>query len=183
MNSQRGIADGWLILFGVLAIAGACWYAYQTIDSKAYARGKTETESAYQKRDNDALRAANARIQALQNERRAIEAMHAAQVNTIAETLQRSLDDEKAKRADLERRYSAGELRLRDPGAKCPAAGGGSRVPETRSGAPRGDAPAGVELSGQAAQFLFDLATNADETARRLTACQSVIRADRERAK
>ena len=178
MNRQRGIADGWLILIAILAIAGACWYAYQTIDSRAYARGKTE-ESAYQKRDNEALRAANARIQALQTERRAIEAMHAAQVNTIAETLQRSLDNEKAKRADLERRYSAGELRMRDPGAKCPAASGGSRVPETRPGSPGSDAPAGVELSGQAAQFLFDLATSADETARRLTACQSVIRADR----
>lgn len=179
MNRQRGIAQAYLILIVLAGISLALWYAYQTIDSRGYARGKTETEATYAKRDNDALRAANARIQALQTEARALEAMRVVQVNEIAVKYQQDNDNAKKRVADLNARLQSGDLRLRDPGARCPAASGNGGLPPAGPGAPGSDGGAAPEFSRTSAEFLFKFAADADDTAARLSACQAIVRADR----
>jgi len=51
MNRQRGIADGWLLLIvavvGLSAIATSLWFAYQTVDSRGYARGAGEIQAKW----------------------------------------------------------------------------------------------------------------------------------------
>lgn len=178
MGRQRGfITDGWLILIALAVIAGGLWYAYQTIDSRGYARGKTETEAIYAKRDNDALVKANAEIAKLREQVRKTEQTRAAEIQAASEQLQKGNADAQRTIADLRRRVVAGE-RLRDPGASCPGSSG-SGLSKTPSGTSGSDGGTGAYLSGEATVFLFDLTAEADAVTRQLRACQSILKSER----
>ena len=184
---QRGVADMWLVAIGaivILSLLAGITYAVKSyldgIDSKAFARGKKETEATYAQRDNNALRAANAKIQELQTAARAKEAEHAAQLNDIAANYRKGQADELAHKD----RVIAG---LRDGTAKlyvtlAARAESGGRSAGTEAGACAGGTD-GVGGSGILAEpdatFLVTEASRADRIAGKLRACQAVIRADR----
>jgi hypothetical protein len=68
----------------------------------------------------------------------------------------------------------AARLRVRVGAVHCP------RLPAAASGAGRSDETATGELSDQTARSLLGIATEADQTAQRLTACQAILKAERE---
>lgn len=183
-RSQRGIADMWLVVIGaivILSLLAGITYAVKGyldgIDSKAFARGESEAEAKYVKRDNDALRAANVEIAKLRAAARKTEENQAKEIAAASKNLQTENDNAQRTIADLRRRIAAGG-RLRDPGATGPACSGGG-VPTTPAGAGGRDDRPGADLSGEASIFLLDLAGEADAIARQLKACQAVVRADR----
>src|SRR5260363_346261 len=61
-----------------------------------------------------------------------------------------------------------------------PAACSGRRLPASSSTSGVDHDPTRAELSEQAARFLVQLAFESDQAVRQLTACQNVVRADRE---
>ena len=178
MKNQRGFALIYLIIAGAAVIA--CWYAYQTIDKRAYARAKGEVESAYAKRDNDALRAANAQIQALQTAARKKEADHSAQVVEISTKYQKDIANGKAKVAIIERSILDGAIRLRAPyAATCPSASSTGSAGETGAGTSGRNDSERSGFSLETSRFLVGEANRADEVVRQLTACQAVVVSDR----
>lgn len=183
MKTQRGIADGWLYLIGVVVVLGlisAIIYGVTSylndVDAKGYKRGKEATEAAYAKRDNEALRIANAEIQRLQNEARARELEHTKKLAVIAaQRAKEKADAQKQKDNDRDA-IDSGALELRDPGAAaCPAPGGGGAAAAAGSGGAGSDAKAGRNLSPAASRFLLDLVNEADDVARQLASAQQVI--------
>lgn len=177
---QRGIAQGWLILLALVALAGAAWWAYNVVDGRGYDRGKAEVEAAVLARDNAALEAANKRIQALQDAARKAEQQHAVEINQVAEQFQKEARNAKQHSDRVISGLRDGTRKLYvDVAARCPAQGGGRGVPEARAGAALGDGTARAELSEPASQFLVAEAVRADGIAIQLGACQAVIDADR----
>lgn len=139
--------------------------------------GHVAERSAWMERENDELRQANVEIIRLQAAARAQEQRQAELMATISITYQEQLTHETAQhRADIAA-LRAGALRLRDRAAikntDC------HPVPETPAAAIGRDDLPGAELSGAASEFLLVLTSRADNLARQLAACQSVIRADR----
>ena len=179
LKSQRGIVQVYLILIVLAGISLALWYAYQTIDKRGYERGKSEVDAAYALRDNEALRAATAKIQQLQTAARDKEIAHALATNEISLKYQQDTDNARKNVASLNARVRSGDLRLFDPGAKCSAPSGGSGLSAPLAPAPGGDGGAAGQLSVAVADFLVSLAADADVVAQRLSACQSIVRADR----
>jgi hypothetical protein len=159
-----------LIVFWLASILGAEQYG-------DHARG-TKDDLAYQKRDNQTLTAANAKILELQtkyqqelldhaNNLTAIEAKHAKE-NKDAQNITNSLI------ADIRN----GNLKLRDAEATSIPSGG--RTTEQATGPACGcDGTQGGQLSGKASEFLLSLTGEADDTVRQLSACQAVIVEDR----
>ena len=185
-HGQRGIADGWVLLIGLVVVLGLLAGLAFTVksyldgvDKKGYDRGKQETEAIYAKRDNDALKAANARIQALQTEARAIEAMHAKQVMAINDKYQKDKSDEIVKRDRVIAGLRDGTTRLYvqlAPGRAAPSTG--SPVPE--AGACRGgtDGTGATGILGQAdSAFLVTEAGEADRITIKLTGVQAALKA------
>lgn len=188
MKRQRGITNGWLYLIGliiILALLAAIGYGIKSyldgVDAKAYQRGKQETEAAYAKRDNQALREANAEIQKLNDAARAHEHADAEALAKIDQ--QRAKDaknaEDKRKRDVADAR--SGALGMRDPGqvTRCAAASGLSPGPAAKPGAGVSDGDAAGGLSREAVQFLLVLADDADDVAKQLASAQAVIRQDR----
>ena len=187
-RTERGfITDGWLI--GILVvlllslIGGIAYTVKSTIenaDERGYERGKTETEATYAKRDNDALKAANERIQALQNEARSLEAMRVAEVTAITDKLTK----EKANDLAYKDRVIAGlrdgttKLYVKLAGSAQPCAGSqaGETGPSTSGNT--GTGASGI-LDESDSSFLINEASRADRIAGKLQSCQAVIRADR----
>lgn len=180
MNRQRGFALPTWAIYALAAAAalGALWYAYTTIDGRGYARGKAETESRYQTRDNKALQDALARVQALQAEVRAREAQHQAAIDQIEAKRKQEAQDAKRQRDRDVAAARDGALKLRDPGAAAGTAHcDRSPGPAPGTAAAGSDDRAPGELSGAAAEFLLSLVHDADDVARQLGAAQQVIRA------
>lgn len=165
----RIIPASWRILFIVLAMAAAAALGWQ--------EGAMHAGREAMRRDIATAAATADRIQQLNAQARATERRHAQAMADISATHQRSLTDAqnqlKADRAALR----AGTLRLRDPAhpADCRSAS-----PQAGPTAARRDDASPGELSGEAAEFLLDLATDADIVAHQLEACQRVIKSDRE---
>lgn len=179
-TKQLGIAQAYLILIVLAVISLALWYVYQTIDGRAYSRGKDETEAKYAKRDNEALKAANARIQALQTEARAIEAMRNAEMTAITDKYQKDKANDIAHKDRVISVLRDGTAKLYVTLANNAPVSCGSQNSEIIPGA-RGTA--GARGSGVLAEvdsaFLVSEASRADRIAGKLAACQSVIQADR----
>lgn len=143
------------------------------------AAGHVDERATWQTRANAELRAANATINALQEKARKSEQDHAAALAAVSSDYERKLSDANKQRAADAAALRAGTLRLRDPNptglSSCGGLGG-----EAGTGAGRRDGPEGGELSAAAAEFLLDLAFDADDVARQLAACQEVLVKDRE---
>lgn len=161
-----------------VAIAGALWFVHHHIDKVGYERGKSETEARYAARDRAAEAAAQAKIKELEATRRAVEKEAETAINQIANQFEKERQNAKQTETILRARLATRDLVLRDPGAK-PDAGciGGMPAATASTGGSDGRAPG--ELSRTASDFLIGLASEADEVARQLAACQQVIRADR----
>ena len=149
-------------------------YFYGRHDGTALERAKWE------KRDNDALRKANADLDTAHRKIRDQERQAAERLAQVSGEYQKELTDvretNRARLAALDR----GDLRLRDPAAArhtCP-----DRAGEAPAGAGGRDGPAPGELSAAASRFLLELTSEADAVAKQLAACQAVVRADRTRS-
>lgn len=187
MKRTRGIAQLDLLIYAGIAIAVllACWALVHAVDAfvtgaetRGYERGQKATEAIYAQRDNAALLAAQARVKVLQTLVDQVLKDHAAELRRIADAeFNRGVAN-----AENRARNAAGVAagnRLRDPGrstactagAGGPAAGAPGAAAGVRNGAP------GAELSGEATEFLQNLADDADDVAKQLASAQAVIRA------
>lgn len=168
MNPYTMIA---LLVVWALSLTGVGWW--QRND------GKTAERSAWQGRENAELLTANDKIKTLEESARAAEHEHATVLAGISTELQRRQDDATQQRRADAAAMRAGTLRLRDPSATGLRACGGITT-EAGAGAGQRDGGAAGELSAEAAGFLLDFANEADDVARQLGACQSVVAADRD---
>lgn len=183
MKNQRGMADGWMLLLGVivvLVLVSGIVYGVTSyldgVDAKGYQRGKEETEANYAQRDNEALQEALGRVKQLQEAARAKEQAHGVELARIDRERQQEAANAR-KQAERDRAAARdGSLKLRDPGrtAGAPDCRGGTGP---APGAPAGerDGKAGTDLSPEASGFLLDLVNEADDVARQLADAQQVI--------
>lgn len=128
-------------------------------------------------RDNAALRETEQTVTRLQQAARETERRHAQAMADVSSDYQRRIDEAHQLRAADRVALRTGALRLRDPGT--PGAGGGSAAGSPGAGSPGRDGGTAGELSRQAAEFLLELASDADDVARQLAACQRIVREDR----
>lgn len=170
----------WLIVGALIALAGA--YGWGRYDG-----GEVEAAS-WRKRELQQQSDFNAKVQKLQEEYRARERAGAERLAAVSADYQKELVNAKTAKDRAVADLRAGRLVLRDPGAAGCATGGGAAAPAGagaggRDGAPPGELPRAAEgvLSERASEFLIGLASEADEVARQLAACQGVVRADRAR--
>jgi hypothetical protein len=164
------LINPWAILAAV-AIAIGCYF-YGRADGKAVGEGE------WKSRESAELVAANAKIVALEEDRRRREQKHADEVARISTNYQRQLSDAKRKRDSDVVAVRAGDIRLFDPGTRKGACIDWGR--EVGAAAGGRDGGACRELSREATEFLLGLAGEADEVALQLSACQALVRADRE---
>lgn len=166
----------WLIL-GMLVLAivaglGGEWHGHAT--------GVVQEKAAWQAREGTELRAANAKILALEEAARKEEAARAAGLDKVAKIYEEKLADAEAQKDRDVRAARAGTLSLRIP-TPCKAAGLGGTA-QAAPGTGLGDGGATTELPREIAADLFALADDADKVVKQLTACQAVVREDRARA-
>ena len=57
IRKSRGIADGWLLLIVLAGLAGSLWWAYNTVDKRAYQRGKLEVQVEFDRFKSDVAKA------------------------------------------------------------------------------------------------------------------------------
>lgn len=180
---QRGIADGWLYLIGVVVVLGLIYGIFQAVtgyledvDANGYKRGVKETKADYAERDNEALRKAAARIKELEDQARAQERAHAKELARIEAQRAKEKADAQKQQDNDRAAIDSGALELHDPdAAACPAPGGGGAQASVGAGAGVRDAKAGRKLSPAAARVLLALANEADDVARQLASAQQVI--------
>lgn len=180
---QRGIAQGWLYLIGLIVVLGLVYGIFHVVtgyladvDAKGYQRGADETRAAYAKRDNEQLKAALAKVQELEAAARAAEQKHAKELAALDRQRRQEEQDAKRQHERDVAAVRAGTLRLRDRGAtSCPAVSGQRPGPEAGAAASKRDAEAGTQLSDQAAEFLLGLTSEADDIARQLATAQALI--------
>ena len=141
--------------------------------------GRTAERAEWQARESEQLRHAHAAITRLTAAARAAEARNASALATISTRHTQELHHAQAQRTRDRADLRAGTLRLRDPGAPGLRADG-CLPPAPGPAAGGRDARTPGDLSREAAEFLLDLAAEADDTARQLAACQRVVIADRE---
>ena len=127
--------------------------------------------------ERDAAQAVAERVQALQLQARAAEQRYALALADISTDYQRRLNDATQQRAADRAALRAGALRLRDPGGAADCRGAAA---EAGAGSAGRDGRAPGDLSPAAAGFLLELASDADDVARQLAACQRVVEADRQ---
>lgn len=189
---QRGFATGDLLLWGIViagvvaAIAAAvvAWDGFIAgLDQRGYERGVEATESAYRKRDNQALRVAQAAQQAAETRLEALEQKSVSDLAKVATDYEGDLAHERGEKNRALDQLRSGALVLRDPGA--PSGPGtadcrGGRPAEAGTGAGERDGAAPGQLSRESSAFLLELAGEADELAKQLAAAQAVILRDRE---
>jgi hypothetical protein len=151
----------WAALAAVVLLVGAYRWAYH--------RGAESVQSEW-----DAERAQNKlAADAQKAEAAAKEAKDAAAFAMIADNLRKQNETDKR---DADRTIAdlrAGRERLRDK-FTCPRT-----VPGAAASAGRSDEASEGGLSGQDAEFLVRFASEADTVANRLTACQSILQAER----
>lgn len=140
--------------------------------------GHVAERTEWQTRENNELRLANAKILRLEEDARKAEQDHGAMIALISTHYEKELGDANKRREADHAAVRTGALRLRDPDSAGLRACG-SVVPEAGPGASGRDGRAPGELSDAAADFLLDLAHDADGIARQLAACQQVVVSDR----
>lgn len=147
---------------GVAVVVGAWWWHTSRVDAAVEA-----ALTAERNRLTAELLVAERRIHELERE-------HAEKLALIGQVYQKEFQHaEELRRTDVARARD-GALRLRVPGTLCPSPAG-----EAGPAAAGGDGPAQGELPGPIAADLLELAHDADQVARQLTAAQAVIEAQR----
>ena len=177
--------DAWIglaKLLAALALGGLALAAFHGHGKQQYQAGQQDERSTWLQRDNDALRQANRRISTLQQEAREQEWAHGLAMDGIANQHQKDLNDARAEKDRVIADLRARNLRLRIPvvttaSAACRGGGAGSEAGPSTG---QRDGETTAELSGAAAEFFVGLASEADDVARQLSACQAVVIADRQ---
>lgn len=167
---MKFLSNPWVLLIVLVvwvASLGAVGY-WQRED------GKTVERSAWQKRDNDALRLANAKILKLEEEAREKEAKHQLTVATITAASIKELQDVKDQKDRDIAAANRGALRLRYQ-SPIPINTSGCKVSPPDPTSSGGDGSTTSELPGAVTADLFALANDADAIARRLSFAQQVI--------
>ena len=160
-----GLLIGW-----IASLAAVGWWQNDA--------GHVAERTAWQKRENTELSAANKKIRSMQDSARRNEQLHAAALADVSTNYQKELSNANKQRAADIAAVRAGALRLR---VQYPASiyAIGDRPAETGPGAGGCDGPKGAELPESIVADLLGLAADADDITRQLTACQRVIIEDR----
>ncbi len=172
----------WVKLLAVaLAIVAIMWaiYAY---GEEQFSRGEVAERARWQVRENEELAAANSTIIMLNRQARDRERQHAEDMALASAYYQEDIRRVELKKDRVIADLRAGTQRLRIPIAASPAACSGITT-EAFAAASGRDGAARAELSGSAAEFLVGLAIDADKVVHQLTACQQIIKADRDQQK
>lgn len=172
------VVPTWAKALGIVAIALGIIYAISAYNGWLINVGKTAERAEWLKRENAELVAAKARIKTLEDEARAQEHAHGQAMVAASTQYQKDLSHEQATKDGVIADLRAGTRRLRIELAAAKATGG-SGAAQAGAGPGRCDGPATAELSQSAAEFLVDLASEADTVVHQLTACQAVVVADR----
>jgi hypothetical protein len=162
----------WLILGIVIAWLASLW----GVGSWQREDGRTAERAAWEAREAQSMRDANATIQRLTREARDLEASHQQRLADIAANMQKETARHEA---DRDRAVSgATALVLRDQPA-CPGGAGGGAPGAPGAGPGGGDGPAACELPHEAVRDLLALVLDADRDVRQLAHAQAVIEEDR----
>ena len=140
------------------------------------ADGAAAERVANQSVKNTELAEANRQITLLTAQARKDEAEHAKRLVEQASHYEGELQHEKELHESAVAAVRRGDYRLRDKGAKCPAASPGGEAGSTSS---RGNGQAEAELSDEAAEFLLSEASRANAIVAQLALCQAVVEEDR----
>lgn len=166
----------------ILALTFVVLMAFNEHGAQQYTAGQQDERSTWLQRDNAALRIANEQIATLQQEARDQEQAHGQAMADIAAQHQKDLKDARTEKDRVIADLRARNLRLRVPvvATTSGACSGGGAGSEAGPGAGQRDGETTAELSGAAAEFFVGLASEADDVARQLSACQAVVIADRQ---
>lgn len=164
------------LIIGLLIAWGASLFGVGYWQNDA---GHVSERTTWQTRENTELRDVNAKIKTLEEGNRKAEQQHATALASVSTDYERKLSDANKQRAADVAAVRAGNLRLRDPSATGLRACGSLGV-EVGASPGRRDGGTAGELSAEASGFLLDLASDADDVTRQLTACQAVVVKDRE---
>ncbi len=144
---------------------------------KGYGLGKDHVRAEYVARDLQQAKENAAFAQRINDGRRAKEQAWADSLASVSTDYQKRLTDAEATKNLALNSLRSGGLRLRDPfGIRAPCRDPGG---ETTATAGRRDGSSSGDLSGQTAEFLVQLAAEADRNTLQLTACQAALLADR----
>lgn len=176
------IAGGWLwgVLrsipwqaWAILAAVVLAWAAIDRYGDRREAEGATRVYGEWEASLAEAAEESRRLVDAARKRETRARAAYAAAVEKLQQEKRDALAERDAVLADA----AAGRLRLRDK-FRCPAVGGG--VPAAAAGPGGGDAAGGSILSREDQEFLVRIGAEADDLARRLTACQRILATDRE---
>lgn len=175
--AQYKVAAYGLIALVLLAVSGFILHkAYMW----AYNTGMTEERALWQAKENIELATANSTIIQLQADARKKEADNANTLNSISAKYETEKTNEKSKTDDLITKLRNGTIKLRDPNSTPSAQSACSSATSTTStSSSEHNGQTGSELPEKTSEFLLTITSEADEVVKQLTACQSVIVADR----
>lgn len=177
-NLPSFVIPPWLKWLGALLVVAAVVIAIYSYGRQQFGLGEQAEKARWLARETAELAAANVKINALQTAARTAERDHAMRLAAVSAQYQEDLKHAQARKdrviADL--RTGAQRLRIPVAGAGCAGAGG---MPETGPATGGRDGGTTAELSQPAAEFLVGLASDADQVAEQLKACQALVREDR----
>lgn len=170
---QTATKPWWLRLLpyvlAVAAVLAALWASYSfghDVASEHYQRVIAQHDA-----DNSKALAAE------QLRYRGLEQQHAADIAAIDQQHQQAIENEIISRDRTIADLRAGAVGLRDKFTTCQRTRGAAAKAGTSTS--QRDAAASIELQREDAEFLVQLASEADRVADQLRACQGVVRADR----
>lgn len=169
----------WLAVLLLIAVVLAVFYSY---GQQQFGLGEKAERATWLARENAQLTKANAKIKQLEEKYRQREQDAADALAVISTQYQKDLNHVKTEKDRVIAALRGGAFRLRIPVAASLSAYGGSAA-EAAAPACGRDGGARAELSIEASEFLVGLASEADEVAKQLGACQAAINADRTKRK
>lgn len=171
-------------LAGALAVLGALYGLFRSIDSRAYMRGVSETTATWRARETQQVQAANAKLLELEGKYRALEAKSAADVaaatRRYAEDMTR-VENERDKAlasAAAGRAYGLRWKATCTPAAGAPGGGSAAAAPGAAAAEPREEAS--CELPQATRDDLIRLASDADAMTAERNQAVEIAAKDRE---
>lgn len=169
------MTNPWVILALVVAFVaeglGAYFYGLDT--------GETKQDAKWQARENVELNAANAKIIELTTKARATEAQAAIDQAAISESYEGKLKNVQDDKDKFVSDVRAGRIVLRIPQPTAAKRASGGASSQTATSTSQCDGEARGELPREVTEFLYGEAGRADSIVEQLTACQALVRRDR----
>lgn len=165
----------WVILALVVAFVtqglGAYFYGVDT--------GETKQDAKWQARENTELKTANAKILELTTKVRADEAKAATDQAAISEDYEGKLKNVQDDKDKFVSDVRAGRIVLRIPQPAAAKRAGGGASSQAAASPGQCDGEARGELPREVTEFLYGEAGRADSIVEQLTACQALVKRDR----